>query len=164
MEVRGECQVNLFASRLSAKLPIYYSGKLDPGASAVDALAQDWSNTKGYVFPPFCLIGRCLSKIKRERVPQIILITPLWHSQPWFPVLMEMITDTPLLLPAIMDLLLDSQGNPHPLMVQGHLQLVTWSVSGREAFQRKQSQSSVLPGGPALKLPTLCLEEMVKMV
>ena len=32
------------------------------------------------------------------------------HSQPWFPVLMEMITDTPLLLPAIMDLLLDPQG------------------------------------------------------
>ena len=83
--------------------------KPDPGASAVDALAQDWSNTKGYAFPPFCLIGRCLSK---ERVPQIILITPLWHSQLWFPVLMEMITDTPLLLQAIMDLLLDPQGNP----------------------------------------------------
>ena len=32
------------------------------------------------------------------------------HSQPWFPVLMEMITDTPLLLTAIMDLLLDPQG------------------------------------------------------
>ena len=81
------------------------------------------------------------------------------HSQPWFPVLMEMITDTPLLLPAIMDLLLDPQGNPHPLMVQGHLQLVAWSVSGQpskvEAFQRMQLQSSVLPGGPTLKLPTL---------
>ena len=112
VEVRGECQVDLFASRLSAKLPTFYGWKPDPGASAVDALAQDWSKTKGYAFPPFCLIGRCLSKKKRERVPQIILITPLWHSQPWFAVLMEMITDTPLLLPAIMDLLLDPQGIP----------------------------------------------------
>ena len=34
------------------KLPTYYSWKPDPGASAVDALAQDWSNTKGYAFPP----------------------------------------------------------------------------------------------------------------
>ena len=35
-----------------------------------------------------------------------------------------------------------STGDPHPLMVQGHLQLVTWSVSGQpskvEAFQRTQ--------------------------
>ena len=72
---------------------------------------------------------------------------------------MEMITDTPLLLPAIMDLLLDPQGNPHSLMVQGHLQLVTRSVSGQpskvEAFQRTQLQSSVLPEGTTLKLPTL---------
>ena len=92
-------------------------------------------------------------------MPQIILITPLWHSQPWFPVLMEMITDNPLLLTAIMDLLLDPQGNPHPLMIQGHLQLVAWSVSGQpskvEAFQRTQLQSYVPPGGPTLKLPTL---------
>ena len=54
-------------------------------------------------FSPFCLIGRCLTKIKRERVPRVILITPPWHSQPWFPVLMGMITDTPLLLPTITD-------------------------------------------------------------
>ena len=47
-EVRGECQVDLFASRLSVKLPTYYSWKPDPGASAVDALAQDWSKIKGY--------------------------------------------------------------------------------------------------------------------
>ena len=30
---------------------------------------------KRLCLPPFCLIGRCLCKIKRERVPQIILIT-----------------------------------------------------------------------------------------
>ena len=44
-------------------------------------------------------------------------------------------------------------------VVQGHLQLVAWSVSGQpskvEAFQRTQLQSFVLPGGPTLKLPTL---------
>ena len=157
-EIRGECQVDLFASRLSAKLPTYYSWKPDPGAAAVDALNQDWGSTKGYAFPPFCLIGRCLTKIKRERVPQIILITPLWQSQPWFPVLMEMITEVPLLLPTTKNLLLDPQGNPHPLLIQGHLQLVAWSVSGQpsriEAFQRRQSQFFVPPGEPTLKLPT----------
>ena len=53
MAKRGPCTVDLFASRLSAKLPTYYSWRSDPGATAVDALCQPWNMVKGYAFPPF---------------------------------------------------------------------------------------------------------------
>ena len=60
---RGPCTVDLFASRLSAKLPTYYSWRSNPGATAVNALCQTWGTSLGYAFPPFCLIGRCLDQI-----------------------------------------------------------------------------------------------------
>ena len=50
--------VDLFAARLSVKLPTYYSWRLDPGATAVNALCQ-----------PFCMIGKCLAKITSEKPP-----------------------------------------------------------------------------------------------
>ena len=40
MKKRGPCTVDLFASRLSVKLPTYYSWRSDPGATAVNALCQ----------------------------------------------------------------------------------------------------------------------------
>ena len=150
MEVRGPCTVDLFASRLSAKLPTYFSWRSDPGAKAVDALTQSWTNIRGYAFPPFCLIGRCLTKIRSEKIPWILLITPLWKSQTWFPLLPEMSVDYPILLPKCNNLLTDPRGNPHPMIVQGHLQLVAWTVSGVpgkiEAFQTKLFHSCVLHG------------------
>ena len=99
MQILGPCQVDLFASRISAQLPKYMSWKPDPGAMATDALSQPWSNMKGYAFPPFALIGRCLSKIQREGVKEIILIAPVWPTQPWFALLLSMLFRRPLLLP-----------------------------------------------------------------
>ena len=64
MEIKGPCTVDLFASRLSAKLPTYYSWRFDLGATAVNALTQPWKTVRGYAFPPFCLISRCLTKIR----------------------------------------------------------------------------------------------------
>ena len=54
------------------------SWKPDPGAIATDALSQPWTDLKGYEFPPFSLIGRCLSKIQHKKVPELILIAPVW--------------------------------------------------------------------------------------
>ena len=105
-------------------------------------------------FPLFCLIGRCLAEIKRERVPRIILITPLWRSQPWFPILTEIITDTPLLLPTIMDLLLDLE--PSSINSSGTSPVGRLGQPSKvEAFQRTQLQFSVLLGEPTLRLSIL---------
>ena len=40
MRILGPCQVDLFASRISAQLPKYMSWKPDPGTIATDALSQ----------------------------------------------------------------------------------------------------------------------------
>ena len=85
MEVRGQCTVDLFSSRLSAKLPVYFSWRSDPGVKAVDPLIQSWINIRGYAFPTFYIIGRCLIKIRPEKTPWVLLITPLWKPQTWFP-------------------------------------------------------------------------------
>ncbi|CAG2257403.1 unnamed protein product [Mytilus edulis] len=60
-----------------------YSWKPDPQAKSVDALLQSWRD-KGLCFPPFCLISTCLAKVREEN-SQIILITPVWQSQAWYP-------------------------------------------------------------------------------
>ena len=54
----GPLDVDLFASRLSAQLPRFYSWRTDPQAEAIDAFSQDWRSIRGYAFPPFALIGR----------------------------------------------------------------------------------------------------------
>lgn len=158
MRLRGSHEVDLFASRLSTKLPRYYSWRPDPGAEAVNALTQNWTIIRGYAFPPFCLIGRCLTKIQTEGVPYVLLITPLWKSQPWFPILTSMVADIPVLLPMSQNILKNPRGELHPLAVQGHLQLVAWSVSGIpskvEAFQKKLSRSSAPLGEPIRNQPT----------
>jgi len=46
----GPPQVDLFSARHIAQLPQYFSFKPDPGAVAVDAFAQDWSNLTPYAF------------------------------------------------------------------------------------------------------------------
>ena len=93
MDKRGPCTVNLFAS-LSFP-PIYYNWRLDSGAAAVNALCPPWGTSIGCAFPPFCMIGRCLAKITSEKVPRIILITPLWKA--WFPLILWMSVEIPLL-------------------------------------------------------------------
>ena len=63
-EMMGPLEVDLFASRLSKQLPRFYSWRADPEATATDAFMQDWSQQRGYANPPWCLIHRCLSKVK----------------------------------------------------------------------------------------------------
>ena len=60
--------VDLFASRVNYRLPAYVSWKPDPNAFFVDAFSISWAQfTHGYVFPPFCLLSRCIQKIAQEK-------------------------------------------------------------------------------------------------
>ena len=94
----GPCDVDLFAARHNAQLKRLYSYRPDPAAETTDALSQTWKQSTLYAFPPFVLIGRVLQKIKEE-IHRVVLIAPLWRSQPWFPVLLESVMDYPILLP-----------------------------------------------------------------
>ena len=48
-----------------------------------------------YAFPPFCLIGRCLRKVREEKA-SLVLVAPIWRSQSWYPALLELLIDLPL--------------------------------------------------------------------
>ena len=94
----GPLEIDLFASRLTKQLPQFYSWRPDPEAQGTDAFNQDWSKMRGFANPPWCLIGRCLSQVKRQ-VARIVMFTPLWISQPWYPSILGMLEDFPRLLP-----------------------------------------------------------------
>ena len=77
-----------------------------------------------YSFPPFALIGRCLQQIVRQNVEPLILVAPVWPSQPWYPLLLQLCIYHPLLFPMSPTLLTrDNQSHPLP-----NLQLADWKL------------------------------------
>ena len=152
MQIRGPCVIDLFADRLNSQLPQFYSWKPDPLAIATDALLQDWSRGRNYAFPPFCLIMRSLAKLQGAG-GELILITPVWPTQAWYPRLLDMSVAPPVLLPSFPDLLLSPRGERHPLLLNETLSLAAWHVSispcSRRAFLQTLPGSSWLHGGQA---------------
>ena len=100
----GPLTIDLFASRTNTQLHRYVSWKPDPYALYIDAFTGTWFNEYFYAFPPFSMIGSCLQKIEQERASGVF-VCPLWTTQPWFPVVMMMLTEDPYLLPKSMTLL-----------------------------------------------------------
>ena len=84
------CEIDLFASRLSAQLPQFVSWRPDPEAVHADALTMNCAPFKGYAFPPFNLIPAVLNKVSQDKA-DIILVAPIWPAQPWWPLLMSLL-------------------------------------------------------------------------
>jgi hypothetical protein len=127
----GTHSVDLFASANNAKLPTYYAWRQEPLCSGVDALSLPWGNLKGlYAFPPPPLIGRVLSKIRREQVT-VTLITPFWTTAHWFPVAQMMSIATPVTW---------WKGVLAPPDLKVPHQFIAWRVSGA---RRKGSQGAL---------------------
>ena len=112
----GQQKIDLFPSRLSNHLPAYYSWKLDPDSLALDALQQTWSHKHLYAFPPFSLMHRVLRKVDLEKVHSVILITPIWQSQTWYPEVIRLSMKNRLLLPQHPNFLRNPQGETHSLL------------------------------------------------
>ena len=144
----GPLQTDLFASRLTKQLPSFFSWRPDPEATVTNAFNQNWAQRRGFANPPWCLIARCLSQIKRQ-MARVVIITPLWASQPWYPIILGMLEDYPRILPAGEDLVILPTGQDF-IMNQGVPELVAWPVSGNpsnhEEFLRRLRPSSLHPG------------------
>ena len=145
----GPLTIDLFADRMNTQLQSYISWFPDPFAHGTDAFQIPWTNLRGYSFPPFSMICRCLAKIRKYQAA-IVLITPTWHTQAWYPVLLEMSCRQPILLPPLSNLLLSPNLQPHPLVLQGHLSLAAWMVTGKTCLQT-EFQSKL----PNFSAPTL---------
>lgn len=102
----GPHTIDWFATRSNSQLRRFASWAADEKATYVDAL-QHLAKRKenGYANPPFSVIGKILQKIRKSG-RDLTLIVPAWPSQHWWPLLLKLLCDTPLLLPPIQDLFL----------------------------------------------------------
>ena len=94
----GPVTIDLFASRINAKVECYYSYTPDPEAYGIDAFSHSWQQDHFYAFPPFSCIAQVINKIELDNATGI-LIVPLFTTQPWFTRLLRILISEPLLLP-----------------------------------------------------------------
>ena len=90
--------MDLFASRLTHQLPRFFSWKPGPAAEATDALTQNWEQIFRYANPPWCLTVTVLTKIHQEKA-KVVLVAPVWKTQPWYLLLLDLLFSVPCLLP-----------------------------------------------------------------
>ncbi len=147
--------IDLFASAWNTQLPVFATWKPQPGCYALDAFSLYWGDRAGYLFPPFSLIAaRCLAKIRREKA-LVVLVCPIWPSQPWFPLLLELACDMPRILPPSPRLLTSPFGAAHPL--SGSTMLAAWRLSGDLCLGRACRQRWSTYSWPARARPRTLL-------
>ena len=71
--------IDLFATRLNHRLPLYVSPIPDQKALSIDAISIDWNRIHAYAFPPFHLIQTVINKIRISQC-KIVLIAPIDHG------------------------------------------------------------------------------------
>ena len=128
LRVWGNPSIDLFATCLNAKLPLYCSLVLDPQAVFQDAFHHPWDDLDLYAFPPFPLVGRVIARVQESSRVAMTLVAPLWPEKEWFAGLLLLLTQPPLALPCWDKLL----RQPHcSLLHQGvhELNLHAWRLS-----------------------------------
>ena len=102
---RWPVNIDLFATSMNHRLQAYFSLVLDPQALASDAMSQSWDGLQVYAFPPLGFIPNVLAKVRQSRNLEVTLVAPYWPLKPWFPDVLELLMDIPVLLPLRKDLL-----------------------------------------------------------
>ena len=74
--------IGLLASGLCHQLHQYIAWHPDPYCQGRDAMIHNWNIGLPYVFPPLSMFSRVLLKTKQEYVLLLILIAPVWSTQP----------------------------------------------------------------------------------
>ena len=90
--------VDLFATRLNHKVPLYVFPVPDQNAWDIDALNINWSGLTAYAYPPTALLHRVIQKARQSNC-LIIAIAPGWPGMPRFWDLVQFSTEIPLQLP-----------------------------------------------------------------
>ena len=122
-------EIDMFASRLNAKLKKYVSFYPDHEAFAVDAFSMNWDKKVLYMFPPFSVIPRILQKIQMDQA-EVVLVAPIWKTQTWWPHLLKLLCQDWCIIPSAHKVL-NLHHKPekrHPLK---HLQLGFFRISGK---------------------------------
>ena len=131
----GNPSIDLFATCLNAKLPLYCSLVPDPQAVFEDAFRHPWDDLDLYAFPPFALVGRVIARVQQSSRVAMTLVAPLWPEKEWFADLLLLLTQPPLVLPCWDRLLRQPHCN---LFHQGAhaLNLHAWRLSSNTTESR----------------------------
>lgn len=125
----GKPHIDLFATDKNRKLDLFCSRVYLPGTYHVNGLTLNWDSLMAYAFPPLSLVPLVLQKAQQDKIPQLILIAPLWRRRSWYPLLLNLLIDLPVLLPEPREVL-RMRGKKFPL---SNLTLVAWKLSGRDS-------------------------------
>lgn len=132
----GHPNIDLFATRLNNRLPLYVSPVPDNSALAIDAMSMNWDGIHAYAFPPFHIIPAILTKIRMYRC-KIVLIAPLWPHRTWFPELLHLSIAAPIFLPVIPGFLTQKTGTGNSVQVHQNpqsLSLLAWILSNDQSL------------------------------
>jgi hypothetical protein len=149
----GPHSVDWFATRNNAQVPRFASWAADDQATYTDALQHLKQRENGYANPPFAIIGQVLQRIARTS-RELTLIVPAWPAQHWWPLLLNLLVDTPLLLPDVHDLFTPpSRVGVHYTPLRPPWRCFACRISGRsskrKAYRQRLRRLCAL-GGPAL--------------
>ena len=100
LRVWGNLSIDLFATCLNAKLPLYCSLVPDPQAVFEDAFRHPWDDLDLYSFPPFPLVGRVIALVRELSLVAMTLVAPFWPEKEWFADSLLLLTQPPLALPS----------------------------------------------------------------
>ena len=100
--------VDLFATRLNHKVPLYVSAV--PDQNDINALNINWLCLTAYAHPLTALFHRVIQKIRQSSC-LIIVIAPGWPGKLWFWDLVQLSTEIPLQLPVSRTLLKQSHND-----------------------------------------------------
>ena len=132
--VWGTPEVDMFVTLSNSHLPRIMSPVPEPRALAVDALSQDWQGRSMYMFPPFPLLNRVMQKLRSTQAAEVILVAPWWPSQSWFPHLLRLCVEHPLVLAYRQDLL--SQQDQKSISDGKSYHLHVWRLSCNTTMQQ----------------------------
>ena len=153
----GTPNIDLFATRLNNRLPVFVPPMRDSLALNVDALSMTWEGMYAYAFPPFVMLERVLEKILRDHPCEMILVAPKWPNQCWYARLMELLVDYPLALPIRKDLLTQPHNHRRHQSLQA-VALHAWRLSSdppkQEVFRKRLPHRSP---GDDVSLPALSM-------
>ena len=79
--------IDLFATSLNHRLPVYFSPMEDPQSAGTDVMMQPWDGLQAYAFPSFSLLQRVIAKVRQSRVEahvvgSVLASTPLVSGPP----------------------------------------------------------------------------------
>ena len=153
----GMPDIDLFATRLNKKLPVFISWRPDPESTFVDAFSIDWGNFFSYAFPPFSMMWPTVKKVSQES-DRALIIAPDWPTQSWYPSLFELAIDFPVIISST-HLSLPGTNKSHPLAPKLRLIAVLCSRDKvlQNRFRQKSSISCARLGGriPGRSMPAL---------